>query len=99
MNCSRAWAARSSSSSSRALPQNVPKFTAERLRRAVQDLHVVQADQRLQITVSIGLAGCDANIPAPSLDVLLASADQALYRAKAHGRNRVEQAEAQRQVI
>ena len=75
------------------------KFTAERLRRAVQDLHVVQADQRLQITVSIGLAGCDANIPAPSLDALLASADQALYRAKAHGRNRVEQAEAQRQVV
>ncbi|WJD60830.1 GGDEF domain-containing protein [Pseudomonas kurunegalensis] len=75
------------------------KFTAERLRRAVQDLHVVQADQRLQITVSIGLAGCDADRPAPSLDALLASADQALYRAKAHGRNRVEQAEAQRQVI
>ncbi len=75
------------------------KFTAERLRRAVQDLHVMQADQRLQITVSIGLAGCDADMPAPSLDELLASADQALYRAKAHGRNRVEQAEAQRQVV
>lgn len=75
------------------------KFTAERLRRAVQDLHVIQADQRLQITVSIGLAGCDADLPAPSLDELLARADQALYRAKAHGRNRIEQAEAQRQVI
>ncbi|MBV4490896.1 GGDEF domain-containing protein [Pseudomonas oryzicola] len=75
------------------------KFTAERLRRAVQELHVVQADQRLQITVSIGLAGCAADTPAPTLDELLARADQALYRAKAHGRNRVEQAEAQRQVI
>lgn len=75
------------------------KFTAERLRRAVQDLHVVQADQRLQITVSIGLAGCAEGMPAPSLDELLAHADQALYRAKAHGRNRVEQAEPQRQVI
>ncbi|MFG0419630.1 diguanylate cyclase [Pseudomonas sp. zjy_8] len=74
-------------------------FTAERLRRAIQDLHVVQADQRLQITVSIGVAGCDADMPAPSLDQLLASADQALYRAKARGRNRVEQAEAQRLVI
>ncbi|HBK51477.1 MAG TPA: GGDEF domain-containing protein [Pseudomonas sp.] len=74
-------------------------FTAERLRRAIQDLHVVQADQRLQITVSIGVAGCDADMPAPSLDELLASADQALYRAKARGRNRVEQAEVQRLVI
>lgn len=74
-------------------------FIAERLRRAIQDLRVVQADQRLQITVSIGVAGCDADMPAPSLDELLASADQALYRAKARGRNRVEQAEAQRLVI
>ncbi|MNU01145.1 diguanylate cyclase [compost metagenome] len=60
---------------------------------------MTQADQRLQITVSIGVAGCDADMPAPSLDELLASADQALYRAKARGRNRVEQAEAQRLVI
>jgi diguanylate cyclase (GGDEF)-like protein len=75
------------------------KFTAERLRRAVQDLHVVQAEQPLQITVSIGLAGCAADMPAPTLDELLARADQALYRAKAHGRNRVEQAEPQRQVM
>ena len=41
-------------------------------RRAIQDLRVVQADQRLQITVSIGVAGCDADMPAPSLDELLA---------------------------
>lgn len=74
------------------------KFTAERLRRAVQELKVAQAEQHLQITVSIGVAGCAADTPAPSLDQLLAHADQALYRAKAHGRNRVEQAEAQRQM-
>ncbi|WP_110638718.1 GGDEF domain-containing protein [Pseudomonas sp. CC120222-01a] len=81
------------------LPPEQAKFTAERLRRAVQDLHAAQGDARLQITVSIGLAGCAADETAPSLDELLARADQALYRAKAHGRNRVEQAEAQRQVI
>ncbi|MFK0309670.1 diguanylate cyclase [Pseudomonas sp. NPDC090233] len=75
------------------------KFTAERLRRAVQDLHVAQGDARLQITVSIGLDGCAADVTAPGLDELLARADQALYRAKAHGRNRVELAEAQRQVV
>jgi len=81
------------------LPPEQATFTAERLRRAVQDLHAAQGDTRLQITVSIGLAGCAADESAPSLDDLLARADQALYRAKAHGRNRVEQAEAQRQVI
>ncbi|HDS1682001.1 TPA: diguanylate cyclase [Pseudomonas putida] len=75
------------------------EFTAERLRRAVQDLHLAQGDDRLQITVSIGVAGCAADEAAPSLDELLARADQALYRAKAQGRNRVEQAEPQRQVI
>ncbi|MGF6392115.1 diguanylate cyclase (GGDEF)-like protein [Pseudomonas plecoglossicida] len=73
-------------------------FTAERLRRAVQDLHVAQGDPRLQMTVSIGLDGCAANTQAPSLDALMARADEALYRAKACGRNRVEQAQAQCQV-
>ncbi|AVF55953.1 diguanylate cyclase [Pseudomonas fulva] len=75
------------------------QFTAERLRRAVQDLQVEQAGQRLQITVSIGLAGCDEGMPTPDLTTLLASADKALYLAKAKGRNRVEQAEPQRRAI
>lgn len=80
------------------LAPELARFTAERLRRAVQDLHIAQPEQALRITVSIGLSGCAADTPAPSLDELLASADKALYRAKAQGRNRVEQAEGQRQV-
>lgn len=73
-------------------------FTAERLRRAVQDMQVIHDEQPLRITVSIGIAGCAAQVTR-SLDALLADADQALYRAKAHGRNRVEQAKPQRQAI
>ncbi|WP_288375573.1 sensor domain-containing diguanylate cyclase [uncultured Pseudomonas sp.] len=72
-------------------------FTAERMRRAVQDLQMVQGETQLRITVSIGVSGCNDSQPTADLDALLADADQALYRAKAHGRNRVEQ--AQRQVV
>ncbi|WP_248919717.1 GGDEF domain-containing protein [Pseudomonas entomophila] len=75
------------------------RFSAERLRRTVQELHISQADQRLQITVSIGMAGCSTEHPSSSLDELLAQADLALYRAKAHGRNRIEQAETLRQLV
>ncbi|RZI87286.1 MAG: sensor domain-containing diguanylate cyclase [Pseudomonas sp.] len=69
------------------------QFTAERLRRAVQDLHLNHADPHLQMTVSIGLAGCAEGGPSPALDALLVCADKALYRAKARGRNCVELAE------
>lgn len=74
------------------------KFTAERLRRAVQELHVEQAGQVSRITVSIGIGGCEADCTLDSPDGLLAQADQALYRAKAQGRNRVVLADMQRRV-
>lgn len=78
------------------LPEQA-SFTAERLRRAVQELQVRGGEEQLRVTVSIGISGCSDQRLASSLDNLLADADQALYRAKAQGRNRVEQ--AQRQVI
>jgi len=66
----------------------------------VQDLHLTHADPRLQMTVSIGLAGCAEGGPSPALDALLVCADKALYRAKARGRNCVELAEqALRQTV
>lgn len=79
------------------LAPELAQFSAERVRRAVQDLRVSQAELQLTITVSIGLAGCADATQSPPLDVLLAQADQALYRAKAQGRNRIEHAEGLRQ--
>ncbi len=61
---------------------------AERLRESVQDnsLHLPEAE--LKMTVSIGLAVMDSKDQ--DFDDVLQRADQALYSAKMHGRNRVE---------
>lgn len=61
---------------------------AERLRQAVEAHAFEAANQRLDLTVSIGVAiaqGTD-NI---SVDVLLEQADRSLYKAKSGGRNRI----------
>jgi diguanylate cyclase (GGDEF)-like protein len=57
---------------------------AEELRLAVADMAISPLSP-LQVTVSIGVA--EANASGADLDMLLASADAALYRAKADGRN------------
>ena len=58
---------------------------AERIRHAI-----AESDWKLRpLTVSVGVASM---LPAPGFDrnLLMARADQALYRAKRSGRNRVE---------
>lgn len=63
----------------------------ERLRRHVESLAVPLPDgQTLRVTVSFGLT--DYRPPEEGSEAV-ARADAALYRAKAHGRNRVEMAE------
>lgn len=57
---------------------------AEALREAAEAL----GPQGVPVTVSIGLA-CAADHPGSDLEALLAQADDALYRAKEGGRNRV----------
>ena len=58
---------------------------AERMRRTVMRLEVNYEDARVPVTASIGLSDCLSCDQ--SLDVILSRADEALYAAKAAGRN------------
>lgn len=64
------------------------KILAERLRQKVAMNPLARDDQVISVTVSIGIAALQASDA--SADTALLRADQALYRAKNHGRNRVE---------
>jgi diguanylate cyclase (GGDEF)-like protein len=65
-------------------------LAAERVREAFEASGIVCEEGPVDTTVSIGVAGGPAGT---ELEVLLASADTALYQAKRGGRNRVEAAE------
>lgn len=63
---------------------------AERIRSAVQNKALTVAEVSIRLTVSIGVAekaAAHANV-----DQLIKAADEALYQAKQHGRNRVQKA-------
>jgi two-component system cell cycle response regulator len=62
---------------------------AERLRKSVEQtpVPISREPNTLNITISIGIAGSEGD--ADTADKLLHRADQALYRAKRSGRNRV----------
>jgi len=65
------------------------QVVAERLRAAIAAEPIALADGRvLRVTASFGVAASDGQ--ACALDTLFRDADQALYRAKAKGRDRVE---------
>jgi diguanylate cyclase (GGDEF)-like protein len=61
---------------------------AERIRLSLANSPLMVGEVRLSITASFGVAGMEAGDA--DVDALLKRADQALYRAKANGRNRVE---------
>lgn len=60
---------------------------AERLRESIAAAPVAAGEQRIAVTVSIGIAEFNPTDPHP--DDILARADVALYKAKESGRNRV----------
>jgi diguanylate cyclase (GGDEF)-like protein len=61
---------------------------AERLRRKVAETPLILEGRVIPVTVSIGIAAIKASDATP--DEALLRADEALYRAKKSGRNRVE---------
>jgi diguanylate cyclase (GGDEF)-like protein len=60
---------------------------AERLRRCVCDTPIVYSGRTLTVTISLGVSW---GVGSPARDRLLHGADEALYAAKAGGRNRLE---------
>ncbi len=69
---------------------------AERLRATVESLELPEynGSRCAQITISCGVAACPVDgRPPADWETIIEWADQALYRAKALGRNRVEMAE------
>lgn len=61
-------------------------ITAERLRKIVAETFPSLNGQKLELTISLGVASWDQN-PATDLTLLVARADLALYEAKHRGRN------------
>ncbi len=59
---------------------------ADRLRRCVCEMEIVCGGRTLNVTVSLGVASSTAQ----TATTLLRQADDALYRAKSNGRNRLE---------
>ena len=63
------------------------QIVAERLRKKIADTKIQRDGLSFQVTVSIGIAPTQHE---EKLEILIGEADQALYRAKERGRNRVE---------
>ena len=66
-------------------------LVAERVRGAFETAGVEVTGHHMDATVSVGIA---AAVAPTNIEAVLARADAALYRAKANGRNRVEEAAA-----
>ncbi len=65
---------------------------AERYRRRIEDFVLMEGNRNLKVTISLGIAFCP-HAQINSVDDLIRLADNALYKAKRNGRNRVELAD------
>lgn len=76
------------------LPETTPEgafHVAETIRKAIFDLNIHHASSKVgsSITLSLGVASVIPKQDDESFDVLIKTADRALYEAKEQGRNRV----------
>ena len=71
-------------------PLESARSLAERMRAAIGDHPLLVDNQRIPVTVSLGVASADGDT---NLDTLAQEADRALYLAKRGGRNRVASVE------
>jgi diguanylate cyclase (GGDEF)-like protein len=62
------------------------KTVAERIRKRVMAIRLSAHEVQFGVTVSIGVA--EANVGMSAIDALMSAADNALYQAKADGRNK-----------
>ncbi|MDI9246061.1 GGDEF domain-containing protein [Marinobacter sp. CHS3-4] len=67
-------------------PENAARALAERLRADTAHINMLANNHEVHVTTSIGLAFSDAD---STVEKLLQQADEAMYRAKLEGRNRV----------
>lgn len=70
-------------------PLTAAADVAERIRRVVMETPVAFGQTALNVTVSLGVASTVVTEDGASMDELVQAADEALYRGKESGRNRV----------
>jgi diguanylate cyclase (GGDEF)-like protein len=66
------------------------KVLSQRLRRGIEQTTFDNSGQDVSVTISIGISSTDMEGLEQSRASLIECSDQALYKAKENGRNRVE---------
>ncbi len=66
------------------------KVLAQRVRRGIEQMKIKYGKQFIPVTISCGLATSDFAVRGTTRATLIKDSDEALYKAKKNGRNRVE---------